>query len=409
MSRPTFTFDFARTKQLDPRLSFSRSSTATYFDQNGILRTAPANEPRFDHDPATGRSLGLLIERSRTNLLTYSEQCDNAAWTKTAGSITANATTAPDGASTADKFVEDTANSSHLLRQNVTLSGSTAYTSSVWAKAAGRSIFTMLVHDGANFRSAHFDLTAGTVTTAGTTLAGSEGIVACPNGWYRCYVTATTGASPSSSYTDYRMSDGSPTNSGDTYTGDGSSGIYFWGAQVEAATFASSYIQTTNATVTRNVDTCTNTGLIGLFNQGQFSVVIAGAVMGVGEPSIYPPIWSVDDGTANNQALIFFADPTTDILQQKLTTASSTVVASNSAAAITAQTQFAVAAAYKTNDFAFCKDGVAAVTDGAGTLPTSFTTLRVGADVTQRWHGWLGRVLIYPTRLSNSILKELSR
>ena len=71
--------------------SYSRATTATYFDAAGVMQTAAINVPRIDHDPVTGESLGLLIEEARTNLLTYSEQFDNAIWLKAA--ISARGTT----------------------------------------------------------------------------------------------------------------------------------------------------------------------------------------------------------------------------------------------------------------------------------------------------------------------------
>jgi hypothetical protein len=60
---------FALAKKLDPRITFTRGSIGTYFGSDGLMRTAGVNEPRFDHDPITGQSLGLLVEESRTNLV----------------------------------------------------------------------------------------------------------------------------------------------------------------------------------------------------------------------------------------------------------------------------------------------------------------------------------------------------
>ena len=71
--RPTLNLNFARSKTLDPRITFTRASTGTYVGSDGLIKTAVADEARFDHDPETGESLGLLIEGSRTNLINYSE------------------------------------------------------------------------------------------------------------------------------------------------------------------------------------------------------------------------------------------------------------------------------------------------------------------------------------------------
>ncbi len=98
--RPSLDLRFALAKKLDPRITFTRGSIGTYFGSDGLMRTAGVNEPRFDHYPITGQSLGLLIEESRTNLVTYSE--DFNSWTKFLASVSSNTATAPDGNTTAD-------------------------------------------------------------------------------------------------------------------------------------------------------------------------------------------------------------------------------------------------------------------------------------------------------------------
>ena len=77
---PSLNLDFANSKKLDSRINFVRGSTATYTDESGIIRTAAQDEARFDHD-SDGNSLGLLIEESRTNLVTYSEDYSQSSWT----------------------------------------------------------------------------------------------------------------------------------------------------------------------------------------------------------------------------------------------------------------------------------------------------------------------------------------
>lgn len=69
---PTLNLDFANSQTLDPRVTFARSSTATYTDKTGLVKLAPANIPRFDFDPINRKCLGLLIEEGRTNLLVNS-------------------------------------------------------------------------------------------------------------------------------------------------------------------------------------------------------------------------------------------------------------------------------------------------------------------------------------------------
>ncbi len=71
--RPTLDLNFARTKTLDPRITFTRASGGSYVGADGLMKVSGVNEARFDHDFVTGESLGLLIEESRTNLLPNSD------------------------------------------------------------------------------------------------------------------------------------------------------------------------------------------------------------------------------------------------------------------------------------------------------------------------------------------------
>ena len=85
---PSLNLNFIRNNRLDPRITYTRSTTATYVGSDGYIKTAAINEPRFEYDPVTLAPLGILLEGPRTNLLTYSEQFDNPAWVKTNATIT---------------------------------------------------------------------------------------------------------------------------------------------------------------------------------------------------------------------------------------------------------------------------------------------------------------------------------
>ena len=255
--RPTLNLDFAKTKVLDPRVTFTRASTATFVGANGLIQTAASGASRFDHDPATGESLGLLVEEARTNTQTYSEQFDNAAWTKTGTTVTANAVTAPDGTLTADKLVNDSSTGTHIASgQGVTFAPLTSgATFTCYFKAAELSQIAI----GYTNTYVIFNLATGTVFSTvnsfGFTVTSS--IQSFPNGWYRCSITVNTGGSAFNPSVTIWTAD----NSGNiSYTGNGTSGIYVWGAQVEAGAYPTSYIPTTSATVTRAADVASMTG-----------------------------------------------------------------------------------------------------------------------------------------------------
>ncbi|HNQ92241.1 MAG TPA: hypothetical protein PKI93_04845 [Alphaproteobacteria bacterium] len=234
--------------------SFTRNSVGTYFDSTGTLQTASANTPRFDHDPVTHAAKGILIEESRANLNRYSEQSDNAVYNKRNCTISVNAIVTPNGTVTADKVVEDTGSVFKELQIVNTSVSAAPYTVSAFVKPAGRNY--MYLYESQTEKSVVFDLSLGTVngnyTGGGGSLAPAYGISLVGNGWYRVWMTwnANVGII---SYIAFGLRNAIGNfNSG--YAGDGISGIYIWGAQLEQGAFPTSYIPTTTATVTRQID-----------------------------------------------------------------------------------------------------------------------------------------------------------
>jgi hypothetical protein len=259
--RPTLSLNFARTKALDPRITFTRASTGTFVGSNGLIQTAASGAARFDHNPTTLESLGLLVEEARTNTLTYSNEFTNAAWSKSNSTITPNSALAPDGTFTASKLVEDTATANHVIGRGVIQN--TYKTATVYAKAAERSWVALYYFDTARgvAAAAIFNLSNGTISRSPNCDSSIESLA---NGWYRLRMgrQANSGAA---FYMSILQGDVVPDYSGTTYsyTGNGSSGILIWGAQVEdSVSFPTSYIPTTTATVTRAADVATlaNTG-----------------------------------------------------------------------------------------------------------------------------------------------------
>jgi hypothetical protein len=210
--------------------------------------------PRFDHNPTTGESLGLLVEEQRTNLMLRSEEF--AAWTKGGSTISANAIADPAGLLTADKIAEDSSNSSHrVISTAPTWAGSTAYTFSFFAKAGERSlVYGLLGTTVVTSRLlVRFDLATGVATTS----SGSPTAIAAVhfgNGWYRCSITFTSIASPTGGVVLGIW------NETEVYAGSDGSGLHIWGAQLEAGSFPTSYIPTTTATATRAADVASISG-----------------------------------------------------------------------------------------------------------------------------------------------------
>lgn len=247
--------------QLEQRSSvtaYTATTTAAITNYIPVLKTAAANVARFDHNPTTSESLGLLVEEQRTNLLTYSSEFDNAAWAKPNATITANTVVAPDGTLTGDALIPTTSvNLGRYANQDTAITSGATYTQTVYAKANGTYALQLAGSNAFNTAQyINFDLNTGVV---GGSLGASGTITAVGNGWYRCSGTfVATGTS-----TGRILIAVVPTASStrvETFTGDGYSGVFIWGAQLEAGAFATSYIPTVASQVPRLADTATMTG-----------------------------------------------------------------------------------------------------------------------------------------------------
>ena len=357
--------------------------------------------PRFDYDPVTLAAKGLLIEEQRTNLLTYSEQFDNAAWQKAAATATANATTAPDGTSTADKVVATATTAFHGIYQAPT--GTVAsYTYSVYAKAAEYSKL-QIANSTAGTWSATFDLATGaTIATGGVSVLSSS-IQSVGNGWYRCSITFTGAAIPAAHIMmGYPNTGATLNNFGVQYTGDGTSGLFLWGAQLELGAFATSYIPTVASTVTRSADVATMTGtnFSSWYNQSEGTIVA-----------------SVDTVAPTGSTILSFQDgagASTNRQQMNVyTTCTATVVGGVTQSNMGINTSAAVnlAYAYKANDFAASANGGTVATDTSGTVPTTLAYATLGKwdyGTAASLNGHIRQIAYYNTRLSNTQLQTLT-
>jgi hypothetical protein len=221
---------------------FNIGSTAKpYFPTTDRL-----NVPRLTYQNGGGGCPSLLLEKQSTNELSYSEQFDNAAYTKSNVSITANATTSPDGTQNADKLIEDNTNNGHVVFRDPSGSNKTL---SFYAKAAERTWVSVLSNNGNN---TFFNLGNGTLGTVAAT--SSATITAVGDGWYRCTVYNTH---PTYGFSIYLATG----NNVVEYTGNGTSGVYIWGAQLEDSSYVTSYIPSTSSSATRVADFTSRSGL----------------------------------------------------------------------------------------------------------------------------------------------------
>ena len=381
------------------------STVGEYIPTTSTINSAP----RFDHNPTTGESLGLMVEEQRTNLVQQSADISNAYWVKAETTVTANAIAAPDGTTTAGKLIESTANSQHTLASAaITWAGNTQYTFTFYAKAGERSKFDLLFGTAGNWvnseRTIAFDLSTGTlISVPNSPLLAS--ITPAGNGWYRCRMTATTVASPTASAAFIRMYDNANASS---YTGTAGYGLYFWGAQLEAGAFPTSYIPTTTATVTRAADVPSITGsnFSSWYNQTEGTVFSAFSIP-TSSTTSGARVYSISNSGATTQAWLRLQVGTNRVYE---VTDSSTQQAVLSAGTFSAGVLYRGAVALKTNDFGFSENGSTPTVDNSGTLGT-VDRMGIGIDLSGivPLNGHIRRLTYWPTRLSNEVLQRITQ
>ena len=236
--------------------AYQSSGSQIHREYSSTLKSvANAGDPRFEYSPADGQSdagspLGLLVEAQSSNLLTYSEDFSNAAYTKFYANVESNVAISPTGELTTDKLTETTDPGEHRIGQNYSLTSGSSYTISVIAKAAGRNFIRLGAGNlGALPARVSFDLSNGTI---GTVSYGTGKIESLGNGFYRCSVTATA---TSTATTSFEINVMQLTNT-PSYTGDGYSGVLLFGAMAEQSSSMSSYIKSTSSSITRASDSC---------------------------------------------------------------------------------------------------------------------------------------------------------
>jgi hypothetical protein len=376
-------------------MDVTRATTATRVNSTGLIESVATNVPRIDYLNSSCPS--ILVEPQRTNVQTYSEDFSNAIYLQIGTTVTTNAIVAPNGTTTADKIVEDTSTGFHtidILNPPV-VAGS--YTVSVFVKAAERTKFQILGFFALT-GNVNFDLIAGTATTTAPALNGR--IENYGNGWYRCQATFTdlTGVG---SQILFNILNNAGSNS---YTGTAGSGLYLWGAQLELGSYSTSYIPTTSASVTRNTDVISKTGITSLIGQTEGTIFLdVKAQLNSADEQDF----SISDGTTNNRAFIRLAS--SGVIRAIGVFAGNTEFNIGSTA-YTTGTRYKIALAYKNNDVILYINGTSAASTSTTTI--SGTLSRLGFDVftngAQTIVSPVNSAILFKTRLSNSELAQLT-
>lgn len=391
----------AQLEQRSAVSSYTPTTTQAITNYIPALQTAASGVARFDHNPTTGESLGLLVEEQRTNLCLQSEDLSTT-WTTAAASVTTNIDVAPDGTLTADRIIADTTNAFHGVNQSIAVVTGTAYTFSVYAKAYGNN-FLRIGFSSARFSNAlaYFDLSTGSV---GTVTGGTATITLVGNGWYRCAFTATCTSTGTSSHSLIYTSQ---SDNQSQYTGDGWSGLLAWGSQFEAGAFPTSYIATTSASVTRNADVASMTGTnFSSWYRADEGTLYAESRCPNGITGNINRIASLNDGTTSNRIELDTGEAAATVVRN--------VVNGTSQGAPTAGsfTDFQLrksALAIQVDNFTLAAN-TSTASDTSALVPV-VNRLMIGqstASNSSYLNGTMAKLAFYPARLTNAQLQALT-
>ena len=300
--------------------------------------------------------------------------------------------TSPDGTNNAYKLVEDTSNGSHKITANA--SASNIYTISVFAKYNGRVL--QLASTSTVGHYANFDLLNGVIGNYGS-LTENATITELKNGWYKCSMTTTSNmntpivSAVQSTTSAYQANE----------QGDGTSGFYIYGSQVEAGSYSTSYISTSGSAVTRLADVCNNGGNEQVINSTEGVLYFEGSSL-FDTPDSDGIIRIENSSDATNEYLDFRYDTTQNRVQIVVRVNGSNQTTSGVVISdTTVNNKFALK--YKVNDIALWVNGVEEITVSSASVPTGLDNLSFNNIYTK-----IKDIRVYNTSLSDSELTELT-
>ena len=362
-----------------------------------------SGDPRFEYNPITGNSEGLLIEQQFTQYSHYSEEFDNnGSWTKTAATVESNAGVAPDGTLSADLLVEayeTSGTNSHYMQQNTLSSvavGET-YTWTVFAKAAGRSAFAIYSSIGGANVMGYWDLTDGSVTTTSGT--GSFSSTDFGNGWYRLEMTFTTVSTAAGSNYFYTVSGGAA-----GYQGNGYGSVLLWGANLTKTNTSMSYVKAEASTATKAVDSCSVSTADFGYTGGPVSIVSETS----GGSGYYPVGWEMKNSSGTERLDIYKNSASATASTNWHLYAKSNGTDTVNTAITSSASAGKIGVSFNTNDIAFTASGNAVQTDTTTSLLGGISELYIGHVSTQAINGHVKRLALYNVALSDTELKSLT-
>ena len=367
---------------------FTRASSATRVNKQGLIETVASGVPRIDFTDANG---ALLLEPQRTNSLLQSNQFDTTWTIPSAGAILDDNQNGIYNTTDAWKLIQNTNTGYHYISQSVNLTGDYVY--SIYAKKAeyeGISFFMPNPTTGASGLSS-FNLTNGNFT-ADNHQGTSENL---GNGWYR--ISLKTKLSGSDSINTYVNQ-----STQQSETGNGTSGIYIQNAQLELG-YATSYIPTQGSAVTRIAETCTGAGNDQVINSTEG--VLYAEISALADDGTKRYI-SLSDGTNNNDVRIYFDLSNNISVLSKVGGNTQVFLNTN----LYTQTEFnKIAFKYKENDFALWINGVEVATDLSGVTNTTGTLNQLAFNGNLLpFYGKTKDLQVFTTALTDAELQALT-
>ena len=360
------------------------------------------NVPRLTYQNGGGGCPSLLLEKQSTNEANYSQQFDDSYWAKNNQSVTANATTSPDGTQNADLLIPSAGSGDHyLLSGTISNVSGQVVTLTLFVKKKENDYFYFGTGGASAFGAVVYQFSTNTFVVSGLSATATN----FGNGWIRLSITGTTGA------TDLRFLF-TPTDStgSRTYNANGTDGTYIWGAQAEASSYPTSYIPTTSSSATRVADFATTNNISSLFGSTEGSFFIEMTYDNSNASGAIPLFLRSSANAAYNYATYLqFGGGT---VQFYVYDSGSSQASMTSSAIYTTGQKLKIAFAYKQNDFVIYVNGVQIGTDANGSISTSLAFIDLGtynqvAD-TYRYNGAISEAVLFPTRLTNAELASLT-
>ena len=386
-----------------------RNSTKYVLGSGGTIISYATDEPAFEFN-ADGSYKGLLVEPAATNICLQSEDI-NTTWSSGRATPTQSTEETPDG-DTSSKYIKladdgSTGANTVFIYQPITVVASTKYTASVFLKKDGLNWARLLAAGtgsvGDNNPAKYFNLDTG-VLGSGNAGIDDATIEEYPNGWYRCSITWTQGASDTNFSFQIFLADA---DNDVTVDLDNTSSIFVWGAQVEASPIATSYIPTTTASVTRVKDDITQTSASSLIGQSEGTLYVE--VDWKATSGATQILLSVNDGSANNRMQIY----NTSGSELSMFAEANGIPLTNQGQSSTAYTGIQkIAFAYAEDDFELYRNGSSISSDTTGSLAALATMTDI--DLGQYHNAFLQAnmhiraVALYKTRLTDDQLADLT-